>query len=435
MGEKAVIKRGLDDFRGKRVLLLQGPVGPFFRRLARDLQWAGAQVCKVNFNGGDWLFYPVGAIAFRGRMDEWPDFFDRLLNERRIDIVLFFGDCRPIHAAIHQIATRKGVEIAVFEEGYVRPDYITLDRVGVNGYSLIPRSPIFYLNTAFPPSPEPRQIGNSFTYTLLWAMLYYLASTLCYPLFRHYRHHRPLNPLEALPWIRALWRKAYYGVMESGMEACLCSRLSGDYFLVPLQVHNDAQVHVHSQFGSITAFIRHVMRSFAEHAPPSTTLVIKHHPLDRGYRDYNHYIRREAEALGIAERVMSIHDQHLPSLLEHARGVVVINSTVGFSSVHHDTPVKVCGSAIYDMQGLAFQGPLDRFWQAAADEKIDRELYRRFRNYLIGETQLNGSFYKRMDIPGSHIGLVLQPSGDTPSLSATDSVDWGMDNTGTEHAE
>src|SRR5207244_12082024 len=80
--------------RGKRVLLLQGPVGPFFRRLAARLRAAGAEVHKVNFNGGDGLFYPTGAISWRGHPGDWPQFLARLLEERRIDIVLLFGDCR-----------------------------------------------------------------------------------------------------------------------------------------------------------------------------------------------------------------------------------------------------------------------------------------------------------------------------------------------------
>jgi len=48
-----MIHGGLPASRGKRVLLLQGPQGPFFRRLAADLTEAGAVVHKVNFNGGD----------------------------------------------------------------------------------------------------------------------------------------------------------------------------------------------------------------------------------------------------------------------------------------------------------------------------------------------------------------------------------------------
>ena len=52
----ALISNGLIEFRNKRVLMLQGPVGPFFARLGVDLTHAGAVVFKVNFNGGDWLF-------------------------------------------------------------------------------------------------------------------------------------------------------------------------------------------------------------------------------------------------------------------------------------------------------------------------------------------------------------------------------------------
>lgn len=42
-------------FASKRVLLLQGPVGPFFWNLAKDLRSVGATVFKFNFNAGDWL--------------------------------------------------------------------------------------------------------------------------------------------------------------------------------------------------------------------------------------------------------------------------------------------------------------------------------------------------------------------------------------------
>ncbi len=411
---------GLDAYQGKRILLLQGPVGPFFWRLARDLKWAGAQVCKVNFNGGDWLFYPLGAMAFKGRMEEWPGFLESVLIERKIDSILLLGDCRPIHVVVQDMANKHGVEVGVFEEGYVRPDNITFEKAGVNGYSQIPDKPIFYLNRQIPDFPEPIPVGNTFPYVVMWAMFYYLASTLLWPFFRHYRHHRPLSPLEALPWLRALWRKGYYRLTEYFVEKRLCTSISGDFFLVPLQVHNDAQVRVHSGFASIADFIRYVMKSFADNAPPSTTLVIKHHPLDRGYYEYGQFIRKEAEKLGITSRVLAIHDQHLPTLLAHVRGVVVINSTVGLSAVHHGVPVKVCGSAIYNMQGLTFQRELDVFWDAAVEEKIDLTLYRRFRSYLFRKTQLNGSFYRRLDIPGSHTGLVWRLPDDSFTACTSD---------------
>src|SRR5256885_12968535 len=59
-----------DTLHAKRVLLLQGPVGPFFRRLATLLRAAGAEVHKVNFNGGDCLFFPTDALTWRGHPPE-----------------------------------------------------------------------------------------------------------------------------------------------------------------------------------------------------------------------------------------------------------------------------------------------------------------------------------------------------------------------------
>jgi capsular polysaccharide export protein len=403
-----MVKEGFFAFRDKRVLLLQGPVGPFFRRLARDLEGVGAHVSKVNFNGGDTLFYPTGAVAFQGRMAEWPRFLEKLLTDLKIDVVLLFGDCRPIHRAAYEIAQRRGIEIGVFEEGYIRPDYITLERHGVNGHSLIPRTPIYYLNRPTHRAPRTLQVGNTYWYAALWASLYYAASAVMRPFFRHYQHHRPLTVKEALPWLRAVWRKGYYAVRERGVQARLAGELSGKYFLVPLQLHNDSQICVHSDYDAVELFIEDVVRSYAGHAPPDTHLVIKHHPLDRGYSDYTAAIRDLAGKHGIAERVHYIHDQHLPTLLDHARGVVTVNSTVGLSALFHGAPLKVCGRAIYDMQGLTFSGSVDNFWAAAPKAKAKPDLLQRFRNYLIEHTQVNGSFYRRLKIPGSHTGLRLE---------------------------
>jgi capsular polysaccharide export protein len=391
-----MIQHGIHAFNGKRVLLLQGPVGPFFRRLAKDLSLAGARVFKVNFNGGDLLFFPAGAVPFRGPMEDWPAFLEELLDTLNIDVILLFGDCRPIHRAAHEIAMRRGLDVGVFEEGYVRPDYVTLERYGVNGHSRIPRNPLFYLNRPIRRTVPPVAVGNTYWHSVLWACLYYLAAGVLKPLFPRYVHHRPLTLLEALPWVRSVWRKLSCAVKERDVAGRLTGELSKRFFLVPLQVHNDAQVQVHSDYDSVAIFIRHVVESFARHAPKRMVLVIKHHPMDRAYFDYTKLIRDLAGAHGLQDRCLYIHDQHLPSLLKHACGVVVVNSTVGLSALFHRTPVKVCGKALYDMHGLTYQGPLDRFWCEAHRFPPNSKLYRSFSSYLIQKTQLNGSIYKRI---------------------------------------
>jgi capsular polysaccharide export protein len=185
-----MIKRGIAAYKGKRVLMLQGPVGPFFKRMARALEQVGAQVWKIDFNGGDWLFSTRNSIAFRGRIEEWPAFLEQMLIEHRIDVVGLFGDCRPMHRVAHEVAARRGLEIGVYEEGYIRPDYITLEQHGVNGHSRIPRTPVFYLSTPPADIPPRIEVGKTFWYAVGWAISYYIAAALLWPLFRHYRHHR-----------------------------------------------------------------------------------------------------------------------------------------------------------------------------------------------------------------------------------------------------
>lgn len=404
-----MIKGGVHAFSGRRVLLLQGPLGPFFGRFARDLRHAGAYALQVNFNGGDWLFSGRHAVNFRGDEEEWPDYLCRLLDDHSIDTILLFGDCRPLHRIAHAVAQERGIEVGVFEEGYVRPNYVTFERFGVNGHSLIPRHPIFYLNSPIPPADDEVPVGNTYWHSAFWAVLYYAAAMLGQALFPHYRHHRPLGIGEAGRWIRSGWRKLVYRVAEAGLQEKLTGQLAKRFFLVPLQVHSDAQVVVHSDFDSVALFIEHLLDSFAECAPRDTYLVIKHHPYDRAYHDYAQLIRRHARALGVGRRVLYLHDQHLPSLLQAARGVVVINSTVGLQALHHGTPTKVCGVALYDLPGLTTQCGLDEFWTKAATERVDGELFRRFRDYLIHASQINGSFYRRLDIPGLAAGLAWRP--------------------------
>lgn len=404
------LRKGINSFSGKHVLLLQGPLGPFFRRLSRDLVASGARVRKVNFNGGDWLFYPTDAIQFKGRMEDWPAFLTRLLAEQKTDVILMHGDCRPIHQCVREQAERLGVELGVFEEGYVRPDHITLDWGGTNDYSSLPRAKNFYLTFPVEESRAPLTVGRVFWHAALWAGLYYLASSILKPVFPHYRHHRRLAVREVLPWIRGLWRKFYYHIKERNVRHRLLTECSGRFFLVPLQVHNDSQVHMHSNYPSVESFIHEVVSNFAKNADPDTSLVIKHHPMDRAYRDYAQLCERLAEGYDLQGRLLYVHDLRLPSLLDHTCGVIVVNSTVGLSALLHGVPVKVCGRAIYDIPKLTYSGMLRDFWAEAPFHKPNPQLLHSFRSYLIEHTQLNGSVFKRLPVEGSRAGIVWNPS-------------------------
>ena len=383
----------------QRVLLLQGPIGPFFRRLARFLEERGTDVFKINFNAGDALFYPAlprnpRVRSFRQKATAWKNFVSQLLTAERIQAIFLFGDCRFYHRTAIRIARRLGIAVFVFEEGYVRPDYVTLERDGVNGFSSFLQAwPVHQAHTTAVEPPAPRPVGRFIIWpTVFYAMFYGLAGALmrrANPYYGHQVHY--FSVAHGLHWLYGWLLKPVYAFRERKLLSQLSGPLSKRYFLVPLQVHRDAQVVVHSEFRHVGHFIRHVIDSFAREAPGYLHLVLKHHPMDRGFRDHGRLIREAAGQLGVADRVHYVHDLHLPTLLRHARGTVVINSTVGLSSLLHGTPVKTHGKAVYNLPGLVHQGPLASFWRKP--EPIDRQLHNHFRRYLIARTQINGNFY------------------------------------------
>lgn len=407
-----MIPGGWEEFAGRRILLLQGPVGPFFRRLAGVLRQAGAvAVHKVNFNGGDLFFHVRDSINYRGAMETWPQRLAEIIADLRIDTVFLYGDCREIHVPVRAAAKTHGVDVWVFEEGYVRPDFVTLERSGVNSLSPLPRDPAFYRQLPDMELPAEKPVGNTFWYAACWAFLYYLAAILLRPWYPRYRHHRPLSVREIVPWLRSPVRKAIYRMRERNIMPLLCEAASKEFFLLPLQVSSDFQVRVHSNFESVASFIEHTVASFAAHAHPDHYLAIKHHPMDRGYHSYTRLIRELADRYALQDRLLYLHDQHLPTLLDHARGVVVINSTVGLSALVHQAPLAVLGEAVYALPGLCFQGNLDDFWSAAETFRPDPLLYKRFRAYLIRCTQLNGSFFRHGIFDWKHLG---PPRTDVP---------------------
>lgn len=384
--------RALVDRR--HTLILQGPMGWFFSDLAALLTEQGQHVTKVHFNGGDQLFWRhPGALRFTGRPEMLADWLRGLIQRQRIDAVVLFGQMRPVHCIAREVATALGVGVFVFEEGYLRPNYVTVERRGVNALSRLPRTASFYAERNLPRQPPPKPTTQNIQRTALIAAAYGIAALALRPWYPHQIHHRSLHPVtEPLRWARSYVRHLRYRFSEQGLHGKLTSPdLSKRWFLVPLQVQSDSQITHHSPYTSIDAFITDVMASFAAHAPEDTGLVIKHHPMDRAYSDYQRHIQRTAARLKIAHRIVYLHDQHLPTLLDHTRGVITINSTVGLQALHHGAPVITLGESVYSVPGLVYRGALAEFWQAPG--AVDQALYQRFRHHLIAHTQLNASFY------------------------------------------
>ncbi len=407
----------LSDFAGRNILLLQGPFGPFFRRLARDLRAHGASVYRVCFNGGDWFFHPDANLVYTGRLEDWPILLERLLEEWKIDTVMLYGDCRPVHEPAFPICRKRGIEVFSFEEGYWRPDHVTFERGRTNAASALPRDNEF-LEKMLPrllPRPEEwlqwQRLPRTSAHQKFYAALYHIVAWLLAPLMPARTYHRGIGARELWPQIRSFWRYLRYRRLERHVQDRLLEKARKEgFYLVPLQVPVDSQIRHHSNFDSLASFIHEVIRSFAANAPAGTWLAFKQHPQDRGYNCYRECIENLARKHGVASRVLYIHDQHLPTLLDHARGVVVINSTVGLSALIHGCPLKTLGRAIYDIPGLTANVPLDRFWREAELHRPDKRKLRLFMAWMVRCTQINGSFYRRLPDTGTSCGLAWPQS-------------------------
>ncbi|CAM2189017.1 TPA: capsular biosynthesis protein [Burkholderia cepacia] len=388
-------------------LTLQGPASPFFAHLSASLSARGHAVRRVNFCGGDLVYGErTAALNYTGKTGELSNWYDNILQHEGVTDVLMFGDCRAIHLPMHAIARARGVAVHVFEEGYVRPYWLTLERQGVNGRSALPRDPAYYLDIhgSIPPCPLGKETGYSLIERASHDIRYRAANLLFSRYFRHYVSHRPRNG--AVEYLGLARRALSSGRQHANAQLITEELLTTEreYFLFPLQLNSDAQIVVHSPFSGICDAIERVMRSFASYAPKSSWLLIKNHPLDTGLIDYKRFANCLARELDIDDRLCFIDAGHLPTLLEHARGVVVVNSTVGLSALHHRRPLLALGAAIYSIDGLTWQGTLDAFWNEA--KAPDDRLYRAFLDYVVHRTQINGDFYTRSGIEMATEGAI-----------------------------
>ncbi len=352
----------LHDIAKQRFLFLQGPPGPFFDRLGASLRRLGHAVHRINLNAGDVASWSGPAVDYRGTAERGPSFVDDFLVHHRITDLILFGDCRPLHNAARGMARLRGVRVHVFEEGYIRPDWATLELDGVNGHSSLPRDPNWYVKAArtLPPLAKRPTVPSRFRRRAQEATSYYARTSLGRWRFPHYKSHRDRSAVtEALGWLKQF---ALRKLQEGRAENVLAQLEGKRYFALPLQLSSDHQIRVHSLFGTMQAGASYVIESFARSAPDDTYLLVKEHPLDSSLFSWRRFIRREARRLNVEHRVLFTKGGRIDDIVENSLGVVTVNSTTGTLALASGIPVITLGQAVYNIPGITFQGPLDSFW-------------------------------------------------------------------------
>ncbi|MCC6518624.1 MAG: capsular biosynthesis protein [Tabrizicola sp.] len=399
----------------RRFLFLQGPHGPWFHRLARLLRATGAEVWRLGFNLGDRVFWPgPGYIAFQGSHADWPATCADLLDSHSITDLVVYGDTRPIHAQAILLARMRGITVHVFEEGYLRPYWVSYERGGSNGHSRLMELGVPQMRAVLEAVdldlPEVPATWGDMRQHMFWGALYHGFVALGGRAYRNFRPHRALSVGQEF----RLYLRRFLLMPVHRWERRLATRRirrgGFPYHLAILQLEHDASFRDHSPFASMTDFLALVIEGFAKGAPAHHHLVFKAHPLEDGRAPILPTIRRLARDQGIADRVHFVRGGKLAQLLNEARTAVTVNSTAGQQALWRGLPLRVFGTAVYAKPEFVSSQPLEDFFATPA--RPDTRAYRDYRHFLLETSQVVGGFYSsqgRRALLRQVVDLMLSP--------------------------
>jgi len=401
----------------KRVFLfLQGPHGPFFGRLGRMIRRTGADIWRVGFNAGDRAFWPErrSYIPYTRTPEDWPDTLRDLIAQKGVSDLVLYGDTRPIHAQAVDVAKELGLTVHVFEEGYMRPYWVTYERGGSNGHSRLMEMSVqdmrkalanSDMDTALPPAS-----WGDMRQHIFYGAAYHGCVLLLNRRYRNFRPHRALSVRQEF----ALYLQRLVLMPAQAIERRIATfriRYGGfPYHLALLQLEHDASFQMHSPFSTMPEFLETVVDNFAQGAPKHHHLVVKAHPLEDGRAPLRRELRRLAKQYGVQDRVHFVRGGKLAQLLDEARSAVTVNSTAAQQVLWRGIPIKTFGDAVYAKPEFVSTKPLRDFFAMA--ERPDRKAYADYRRYLLETSQVAGGFYSapgRRQVLRQAVDMMLSP--------------------------
>ena len=381
----------------RKFLMLQGPHGPYFRQLGEMLADAGCDVLRVGFSVGDWHFWRNADtyVPFYGPLDKWDAFFTDLVHTHGITDIVLYGDTKPVHAQAVKIAKSIGLSIHVFEEGYLRPYWVSYERDGSNGNSRLMNMTVDDMRNALASSnidaiEAPAHWGDMYHH-VFYSFVYHAMMLMGNRKYKKMRTHRdtPVR-VEFAQAVRQILRTPLRNAVRN-IKTRRLLRGGHPYHIVLMQLEHDSAFQKHSSFETMEDFFRVVIRGFAEGAPQHHRLVFKAHPLEFGKTTTKRLLRKIAAEYGVENRVLYIPGQKLGRIMDHARTAITVNSTAAQQALWRGIPLKIFGSAVYDKPEFVSTASIKDFF--GAPERPDTTAYRDYRRYLLETSQIAGGFY------------------------------------------
>lgn len=350
--------------------------GPGARFEARDLE----DIYRFSRAAGRLSDAPQDLLA--GRAERIAEVWEGYLRTADPGLIVIWGGSLPVHRIIALTAGRQGREVLCLENGY----FPATLQVGFGGANI--------------DNPWLRRLGDDEFWDALgrklrpvapggpadrcgpWLKAAQFVLALGYKRAAYQRTHPEVYISNTLlqgvaSQLRPLWDRWVHGG-PGGAPV-----LPDPYYFLPLQVHDDSQILLHSPWVRTMEQMVEVVHSAVGKAAPAARLVVKEHPVDAGRRAYARLRRRYPD-------VVWLRRGSVPDLVRRCRAVVTVNSTVGIEALKLGKPVITLGEAFYGLPGIVHsvrdEADLVRVLKAqdltVEAERVDRYLDRLAKRFL-----------------------------------------------------
>jgi capsular polysaccharide export protein len=288
-----------------------------------------------------------------------------------------------------------GLTVHVYEEGYMRPFWVTYERGGANGHSKLMNTSVDEMRKALAETeldvPEAPAHWGDMRHHVFYGALYHWFVMFRNGDYSNFQHHRELPLIaETALYTRRLMLMPFIA-LDRIISTFRIKHGGYPYHIALLQLEHDSSFQMHSPFARMEEFLALVIEGFAKGAPQHHHLVFKAHPLENGRSPLRKIIRQLARDNDIYDRVHYVRGGKLAQVLDHARTAVTVNSTAAQQVLHRGIPLKVFGNAVYDKPEFVSGLPVDRFFAAPA--RPDNRAFKDYRRYLLETSQIPGGFY------------------------------------------
>ena len=200
-------------------LFLMGPIGTFFARLSNYLEENNVRTYKISFPLYEYGFPKSRLIKFHQDIYLFKNFLKKILIDKEIKHIFMYGNVLiPHKQALSLVEELKKEDIHVnthiFELGYLRPNFVTLENKGINYNSSFIKSREFYLKQdSYELFPIPKKHAR-FRIRKIWKTISFINHS-----FKNYKivnKEHKLQPKPIYIWyqIKGFFLKYYFRLNE-----------------------------------------------------------------------------------------------------------------------------------------------------------------------------------------------------------------------------